>query len=270
MRIGGVVLVVLLGCSAGDDDLPSPDAGDASDAEVAPNPDAEGPGEPDAEPGPATLGDLRDRLFASYVDTDACAQWVALDDSQREVFLTLTDRLYKSMLPDGTSMLAHFERLYLILGGGGDGGDCGGGENNRLFLSMNAELWQLMVAAWNEDPWIQDGGGGDTFWTRTNDLAGPHAPFDASSETQAGLHCILITELPDSRPPTGQAHFFLEGSATRVERGPGIDLDADPYMFEIDHDFDCFHQSNPTCADFAERYRSHYGDYEADWAPDGC
>jgi len=269
MRIGGVVLVVLLGCSASEDEPPGPDAGPDIDAEVALVPDAAGPDEPDAEPEPATLGGLRDRLFSTYVDSDACGNWVALDESQREVFLTLTDRLFKSTMPDGTPMLAHFERLYLILGGGSDGGDCGGGENNRLFLSMDAELWELMVAAWNEEMWIQDGGT-DTFWARTNDIAGPHDPFDASSETQSGLRCILITELPDSQPPTGQSHFFLDGSATRVERGPGIDLDADPYMFEIDHDYDCFHQSNPTCGDFAERYRDHYGDYEPDWAPAGC
>ena len=57
-------MVVLLGCSAGEEDPPGPDAGIAGDADVASAPDAESPGEPDAEPEPATLGELRDRLFA--------------------------------------------------------------------------------------------------------------------------------------------------------------------------------------------------------------
>jgi hypothetical protein len=167
-------------------------------------------------------------------------------------------------------MLEHMTDLHLVLGGGDDGTACGGGENNRLFLSMDTYLWQLMVDTWNDAHAVGDGGG--TQWKHTGDLAGPHDPFDASAETDAGLRCALIVELPESRPPTAQGHFFLEGSAVPVERGPGIQLETDPYMFEIDHDFDCLHQSNPVCPGrgFDAAYADHYGDFECDWVPAGC
>jgi hypothetical protein len=191
--------------------------------------------------------------------------------SEREVFLTLTHRMYLSETPDGTTMLDHVARLHLVLGGGVSGNECGDATNNRLFASMDQTLWQLMIDAWNDELRVTDGGAaGDTFWAHTNDLAGPHEPFDASAETQAGLHCLVLVELPSSLPPTAQAHYFQAGSAARVDRGPGIQLPADPFLLEIDHDFDCFHQSNPICGDFLDRYVSHYGDYEADWRPTGC
>jgi len=218
-----------------------------------------------------TLAAHRERLFAGYAGTaDRCAAWAAMDQSQRAVFDTLTHRLYLSRTPDGASMLSHIDRLVLIRGGGSDGRACGSAENNRLFLSMDAYLWGLMVDAWNGTDAIDDGAGGA--WSRTGDLAGPHDPFDASDETTMGLRCLLLIEQSGSRPPTAQAHFFLEGSATRVERGADISLEADPHMLEIDHDFDCLHRSNPLCpgTDFEDRYRTNYGDFACEWLPSDC
>jgi hypothetical protein len=165
-------------------------------------------------------------------------------------------------------MLSHVERLYLVLGGGSDGSTCGGSENNRLFLGMDDYLWGRMVETWDGDAVIEDGGG--SHWLHTRDIAGPHDPFDASNETDTGLRCSLLIETSESRPPTAQAHFFLEGSAVAVERGDGISLPTDPRMLEIDHDFDCVHRSNPTCSDFEDRYRESHGDYECDWVPSAC
>jgi hypothetical protein len=264
VRIGAAALLVFFGCGAEDAAQPYPDAARSDAARDPDGPDS-APLLPDAAT--ATAGD-RDRLFAGYAEGDSCTVWTALDDSQRAVFLTLTHRLSVSMTPDGQTMLSHVDAVYLILGGGADGTACGSGENNRLFVSMDRYLWERMVDAWNNELAITDGGG--AYWAKTNDIAGPHDPFDASSETQSGLSCALVVELPDSKPPTAQAHLFRDGSATRVERGPGISLDADPHMLEIDHDFDCFHQSNPTCGDFAQRYVDNYGDYGADWTPAGC
>ena len=44
-------------------------------------------------------------------------------------------------------------------------------------------------------------------------------------------------ESSDSRPPTGQAHFFRPGSETRVVRG-SVDIAPDPHALEIDLDYD--------------------------------
>jgi hypothetical protein len=226
--------------------------------------DAATPGDAGVDP---TLSALRDALFGGHTSTP-CETWASYDESARAVFLTITHRLYLSRTPDGRRMLEHIDGLHLVRGGGSSGTSCGGAENNRLFLSMDASLWQLAVETWDGTNTIDDGSGGS--WAHTSDIAGPHDPFHASIETRTGLDCVLLVETSDSRPPTAQAHFFLDGSAVPVERGPDISLPADPTMLEIDQDFDCLHDSNPTCRDFETRYRDNYGDFECEWVPSAC
>lgn len=259
------IAVAVLCAACGDSNAPAIDAAAVADAVAV---DTSVP----ADAGPdASLGD---RLTAERVRLlttaggDICTGWDALDDSQRAVFLTLTHRLFISITPDGLSMLEHMTTLHLILGGGADGTDCGGAENNRLFLSMDAYVWQQLVDTWNDVRNIGDGGG--STWKHTGDLAGPHAPFTASDETDTGLRCAVLVELPDSKPPTAQGHFFLAGDQVPVQRGAAIDLPADQYMFEVDQDYNCVHDSNPTCSDFATKYVTNYGDYVPAWRPPGC
>jgi hypothetical protein len=221
-----------------------------------------------------TLAEHRDRLFrgnaALGTGADVCARWASLEASRKAVFLTLTHRLFISQLADATPVLAEVTGVKLILGGGASGTSCGGAENNRLFLTISPRLWQALVDTWNDTETISDGG--DALWIHTQDLAGPHDPFTASTETDTGLSCLGLIELSGSKPPTAQAHFFLAGDAVPVQRGAGIDLPADPYLLEIDHDFDCLHQSNPICPDrgFDAEYITNYGDYAPTWAPTGC
>ncbi len=47
-------------------------------------------------------------------------------------------------------------------------------------------------------------------------------------------------------------------------------LAAEPLLVEIDQDYNCIHDSNPTCRDFEERYRTHHGDFACDWVPSSC
>lgn len=260
------------------------DGGGAGSVDAGPDVDAAAPdaGAPDALPDasppdafvPTTLSDHRDRLFRGNPDlgtgADVCQRWTSLDVSRRAVFLTLTHRLFISTMPDSSPLLAHIETVELILGGGADGTDCGGSENNRLFATMDDALWLEMVATWNDDRALGDGGG--STWLHTEDLAGPHDPFTGSDETDTGLSCLALIELSDSTPPTAQAHFFLDGDAVPVQRGSGIDLPADPRLLEIDHDFDCLHQSNPVCdgREFDLAYTDNYGDFECGWVPIGC
>lgn len=273
-RAALVALVCLAACDGG---VASDDGDGGSDVTDAPRSDDDGALASDASPdAPAvtTLADHRDRLFrgnpALGTGADVCARWSSLDASRKAVFLTLTHRLFVSELADGTPMLAEVTAAKLILGGGANGTTCGGAENNRLFLTISPRLWQAMVDTWNGTRTIGDGGG--TTWLHTEDVAGPHDPFTASDETDAGLSCLGLIELGGSKPPTAQAHFFLDGDAVPVQRGAGIDLPADPYLLEIDHDFDCLHQSNPVCPNrnFDTKYATNYGAYDAAWAPAGC
>jgi hypothetical protein len=270
-RFGCALVLFVAACGSGG---AGPDASADDDVDGNPNPAIDAALDtPDAGTTGDSLSAHRDRLVrgnpALGTGADVCAR--CLDDSRRAVFLTLTHRLYISTLPDTSSALAHITTCELILGGGASGTTCGGAENNRLFLTMDTTLWQLMVDTWNEDA-TAIGDGADATWIHTEDLAGPHDPFTASNETDTGLSCLGLIELGDSVPPTAQGHFFLDGDEVPVQRGDGIDLPADPYLFEIDHDFDCLHQSNPVCPGkgFDATYAANYGDYDADWAPDGC
>ena len=49
-----------------------------------------------------------------------------------------------------------------------------------------------------------------------------------------------------------------------------VEIAPDPWALEIDLDYDCLHRSNPTCRDFAERYRDGYGEFGCEWVPTAC
>jgi hypothetical protein len=117
------------------------------------------------------------RLFETWrahkaPGVDACTAWrQRLDLSQRMVFLTITHRLTTSRLapmslspnavyyqlheayvPDGRTPLDHINAVYSINGGHGPVpgwgvGSCGGGDNNRLFMSMDHQLWIAFLLA---------------------------------------------------------------------------------------------------------------------------
>lgn len=180
----------------------------------------------------------------------ACELWQALDPSARATFLTLTARMQGSRLgADGSSMLSHVTRLYRVVGGDGatakSPGSCGGGENNRMLMSMDAALHDALLAAAAHRGAVQPSGARDlsdvvaaSFWRESRDLGGAHAPFDATNETEGGA-------------PRGQTQYFsaLTSSAAGAPLGR-TDLESliDPLALELDHDYDCFHSSNPLCS----------------------
>lgn len=295
--------------------LPVVDAGtDASDA--APDvqqpldagPDAsDGGGEMDAEAGPPpvdTLASNRDRLLGTYLDylkssvatpqsnglsggnvSSVCDVWSQLDPSARAVFLLLTARMQGSVLGEGgTSMLWHITRVYRISGGQGatatDHGSCGG-DYNRMIMSMDTQLHAAQLAAHDHKGALQSNGKYDIsdipaggFWRDTHDLAGPHDPFDRSDETEDGA-------------PRGQTQYFADPASAAANAPLGrIDVMSlvDPYAIELDHDFDCIHDSNPLCTYITygplcfpkasalgtEIYTQTYGDFDPGWQPSGC
>jgi hypothetical protein len=274
-------------------------AADGSPADLATAPDA-------ALPPADTLDANRDRLLATYLAYlkahpgaqsngldgatlgSVCALWSGLLPSGRALFLTLTARMQGSRLgSDGSSMLGHVTRAYRIVGGqnatASDPGSCGGGEYNRMIMSMDPALHGALVAG-NVDRGAAGAGGAfdladvpggaNRGWRDSHDAGGPHAPFDLSDETEDGA-------------PRGQVQYFRD-PASAVAQAPLGRLDlttlVDPAALEMDQDYDCVHNSNPSCSYITygplcapeastlgvDLYESNYGAVEAMWRPAGC
>src|ERR1700733_2662779 len=288
--------LVVTGCaSANNPASPSLDApANVVDAFVA---------SPDAPPTyPTTLDGNRDRLLHTYYVwlkaepnamqsngllganlTSVCDLWAQLDLSSQDVFRTITHRLQGSVLgSDATHMLDHVVTLYRVIGGQAASGttvagSCGGGEYNRMIMSMDHELHDVQVTA-NTDqgaaPYDIADIPSTSFWRDSHDLGGPHTPFDLSDETNLGA-------------PRGQTQYFRDPTSTAATSPLGrMDLTTliDPYALEMDQDYDCVHNSNPSCdyttygVDYFPEtslagsaiYTETYGDFEPAWQPSGC
>lgn len=244
-----------------------------------------------------TLDGNRDRLLATYyayleahADTrmtngllgsdlhSVCDVWSALQPSARDVFLTLTHRLWGSKLADGTHALSLVTRVYRIAPGTAatatDAGSCGG-EGNRLIMSQDPRLHAAQLAAsTHKGAQPYDLADITTFWRDSHDLGGPHAPFDLSDET-------------DDDVPRGQTQYFRDPTSTAANTAlgrPDIMDVVDPYALEFDQDYDCTHNSNPDCSytfygpicapetsqPGTQMYSSKYGDFEPAYKPAGC
>jgi hypothetical protein len=253
-----------------------------------------------------TLDSNRDRLLKTYFDyleasvtvpqsnglsganvSSVCDVWSKLDPSSQSVFLTLTARLQRSILGvDGSSMLSHVTKIYRITGGESatqtNPGSCGGGEFNRMIMSMDPELHTVQVAANTHQGALQGNGKFDiadapphgTFWRDSHDLGGAHAPFDTSDETDQGA-------------PRGQTQYFADPTSQIANAALGrqdLMTLVDPYALEMDEDYDCIHNSNPLCSYITygplclpeasalgtALFLASYGDYEPTWKPTGC
>ncbi len=252
-----------------------------------------------------TLDSNRNRLLQSYYEfleahaatpqtngldasnvASALDVWTKLDPSSRAVFLTLTARMQGSLLgSDSSSMLSHVTRVYRIAGGQGatatNPGSCGGGEYNRMLMSMDATLQAAQLAANRHHGARQPNGRYDisdvvptSYWRDSHDLGGPHSPFDLSDETNAGA-------------PRGQTQYFSDPASTRASSPLGrqdLSTLVDPYALEMDQDYDCPHNSNPLCTyttygplcmlepaePGTQIFTDSYGSFEPDWQPQTC
>jgi hypothetical protein len=218
--------------------------------------------------------------------TSALDVWQKLDPSSQGVFLTLTARMQGSILgKDGTSMLSHVTKLYRCVGGQGatssDPGSCGGGEYNRMIMSMDAELHDAQLAANQHQGALQQNNKYDisdvvstSYWRDSHDVGGPHAPFDLSDETNGGA-------------PRGQTQYFQDPTSTLAKSPLGrqdLTTLVDPYAIEMDQDYDCAHNSNPLCSYTfygpacipetnevgTQIYTDTYGSYGASYVPVSC
>jgi hypothetical protein len=264
------------------------------------------PGDLATGPATPTLDGNRDRLLATYLAYlqahpgaqsngldgatlgSVCDLWSRLTPSDRAVYLTLTARMQGSTLAaDGSAMLSHVVTLYRLAGGqsatASSPGSCGGGEYNRMIMSMDLALHTALVAANDHKGAAGASGAFDLadvpadstrYWRDSHDAGGPHAPFDLSDETQDGA-------------PRGQVQYFRDPSSTAAHAPLGrMDLTTlvDPSALEMDQDYDCVHNSNPSCSYVAygplcapeasklgvDLYEGTYGMVESSWRPNGC
>ena len=211
---------------------------------------------------PRSLRDNRDRLLDSYAARKSlarCAAWSGLTATQKGVFLTITDLLGKRSFMSTTSTetaLDHVTLVYALRDKGSFGN--GGGDNNRIWIQVDAAL----AAA------LRDFDGALPEWGRSTDAAGPHSPFDATSETAFGQ-------------PRGQAHFWSADNKAQALTRPGVEGVNDPRVVEIDIDYNFIHDSNPEGTYVPGGYgRTYYesrwssrgagGGAELDYVPTGC
>jgi hypothetical protein len=202
-----------------------------------------------------------------------CIAWNNRDETQKMVFRTILHRLSIGRLPDGSSPLDHVTKVYAMLGGagfmncntwGGCPGDCGGTDNNRIFMSIDYPLWYAWH--WGYGASITDSSG--AVWQDSTDLAGPHTPFTSSRQTTYGH-------------PRGQIHYFggVSGpsdTAVTVSR-LGVPQSGmnDPYIVEMDQDYNLTHESNPMCSSYLWDYINSFGGsgpeaFDRAWKPSGC
>lgn len=247
-------------------------------ADAAPTQAPVGDAAPDAPagPAPAPLTANRDRLLDTLAThkgaATRCALWKGLTPTQAGVFLTVTDLLGKRSFmtndpPGGAKRTAaielmtaldHVTKLYELRDKGSGNG---GGDNNRIWLQVDAALATALRTFTSGLP----------EWEKSSDLAGPHDPFDATSETVNGQ-------------PRGQAHFWSADGKSKPLTRPGVEGIDDPRIVEIDIDYNLLHDSNPLGEYFAglgtktglELYAAKWtplgvgGDPELGYVPTGC
>jgi hypothetical protein len=152
-----------------------------------------------------------------------------------------------------------------------------------MILSIDTALHVALVAAHDHQGAAGTSGardladvaaGATRFWRDSHDAAGPHAPFDLSDETEDGA-------------PRGQVQYFRDPTSPAALAPLGrMDLSTlvDPSALEIDQDYDCVHNSNPSCSytlygplcapaatkSGLDIYESNYGLVESGWHPSGC
>jgi hypothetical protein len=191
-------------------------------------------------PGSRSLDANRNRLFADWAarhgqSADVCQAWAAQSCSAKGSFLTLTHRLQVSFMWDLTTPLDHVNGCYAILGDGLDGNHCGG-DDNRIFVSMDDTLHNAMgTAYYNSNSFVTFDQNGNNYWKTSSDILGPHSPFNASDETSYGH-------------PRGQMHFWQPGSGFGTPVfSTGVNGVVDANIMEIDQDYNVIHDSSTEC-----------------------
>jgi hypothetical protein len=212
-----------------------------------------------------SLQDNRDRLIADLAKrkcTDSCALWAALNEAERYIFLMDTAYLgapaslvYPPTSTNRETALDHAVALYSINGPEAGQGvlfnGLGGNDYNRIYLGFDALAQCVMRYFTEANPTHETGYNG---WVKSDDLAGPHAPF---TERDMIPWFRAFYDLQTQGP---QFHFWHQNSdftQSGLNQRLGVCGVVDPSVTELTIAFDSVHDSNPL------------GNYTSDGASNG-
>lgn len=232
-----------------------------------------------------TLQANRDRLVADLAHrkcTDACGLWSALNQAERYIFLMdttyfgdVTSRLYPPGTGNDETALDHAVALYSIngplAGQGVDGSGRGGNDYNRIYLGFDDFAKCVMRDFAAANPAALDGG---NQWAKSDDLAGPHAPF---TQREMIFWYRAIYDPQSEGPQFHHWHQDSDFTASGIDQRLGVCGNADPSLVESTIAFDTFHNSDPL-GDYSGRggygwqIVAQHSTIDPNWAyqPTGC
>jgi hypothetical protein len=232
-----------------------------------------------------TLQANRDRLVADLATrkcTDSCTLWAALNQAERYVFLMdtayfgdPTSRLYPPGYDNLETALDHAVAMYSIngplAGQGTDGSGRGGNDYNRIYLGFDT-LGECVMRNFTLANPTQEAGYNQ--WVKSDDLAGPHAPF-----TQREM-IFWYKEWYDLQSNGPQFHHWHQDSdftQSGINVRLGVCGCTDRSLTESTIAFDFYHNSDPLgdysgMGGYGWQIVSMYVTIDADWAymPTGC
>jgi hypothetical protein len=236
-----------------------------------------------------TLQQNRDRLLADYAArrcTDACTLWAALNEAERYIFLMDTayfgapgSRLYPPSSANEETALDHAVALYSINGPKAGQGVLlngnGGNDYNRIYLGFDALAQCVMRSFTAANP---DHDAGYNEWVKSDDLAGPHAPF-----TQRDM-IPWFKAIYDPQTQGPQFHFWHQDSdftQSGIDQRLGVCGVTDSSLTESTIAFNTVHDSNPlgsyssdgtSMGGYGWQIVGQFVGIDADWAytPTGC
>jgi hypothetical protein len=255
------------------------------DAAVADGAVVLGPLPPGAHPIASKLRANRDRLIADLAarkTTSACALWASLNQAERYVFAMDTSYLQSSaslLYPPGSAntdaALDHALALYSINGpmaGQGDDLSGRGGEDyNRIYVGFDDLAKSVMRDFESANP---SHAAGYNQWVKSDDLAGPHAPF---TQREMIFWYKAATDLSSNGPQFHHWHSDADFNQAGIDTRKGVCGVTDRSLTELTIAFDFFHNSDPL-GDYAGRggYGWQIVDQhesaasEWDYMPSGC
>jgi hypothetical protein len=232
-----------------------------------------------------TLQANRDRLVADLAKrkcTDSCTLWAALNQAERYVFLMdttyfgdTTSRLYPPSYANLETALDHAVALYSIngplAGQGTDGSGRGGNDYNRIYLGFDDLAKCVMRNFALANPTSE---AGYNMWVKSDDLAGPHAPF---TQREMIYWYKAIYDLQSNGPQFHHWHQDSDFTQSGIDVRLGVCGNTDRSLTESTIAFDFYHNSDPLGdysgqGGYGWQIVDQYSSITANWSymPTGC
>ena len=232
-----------------------------------------------------SLQENRDRLVADLAKrkcTDACTLWAALNQAERYIFLMdtayfgdPTSRLYPPPSTNVETALDHAVALYSIngplAGQGVDGSGRGGNDYNRIYLGFDA-LGECVMRNFAEANPAKTAG--YNMWVKSDDLAGPHAPF---TQREMIYWYKGTFDFQSEGPQFHHWHQDSDFSQSGINQRLGVCGNTDRSLVESTIAFDSYHNSDPLGnysgrGGYGWQIVGQHSSIDPDWAyePTGC